>query len=331
MNKLCLGAAVLVSASMAAAQLPPIIDMHLHAGSPTDWGPPGRPICAPFEEWAPRDPRHPTEDLACKRKFHSPPTKAELRDRSIAELRRLNITAVASGDADVVEQWRRQAPDRIIPALGSSSGALPPPEEIRKLHTQGRIKVFGEIGAQYGGIAPNDPKLKPYYALAEELDIPVAIHIGFGPPGIAYSAAPRFRAAIGNPLLLEEILVGHPKLRLYAMHAGYPLIDQMIALMHAHPQVYVDTGVIGFVLPRREFHRYLQRLVDAGFAKRIMFGSDQMAWPETIAVSVEAIEDAPFLTPEQKRDILYNNAVRFLRLPNQGPAPAIPQNPERGR
>lgn len=308
--------AALVIASQAPAAAPPIIDMHLHAGKPTDWGPPGRPICAPFEEWAPRDPaaEDATDRFRCARMFRSPATDAELRDRSIAELERLNIIAIASGDADVVEQWRRRAPDRIIPALGSSTDALPSPEQIRALHAQGRIKVLGEIGAQYGGTAPNDPKLEPYYALAEELDIPVGIHIGFGPPGIAYSAAPRFRAAIGDPLLLEEVLLRHPKMRLYVMHSGYPLIDRMIALMHAHPQVYVDTGVIGFVLPRREFHRYLQRLVDAGFAKRIMFGSDQMAWPEAIAASVEGIETADFLTPEQKRDIFYNNAARFLRL-----------------
>jgi predicted TIM-barrel fold metal-dependent hydrolase len=48
--------------------------------------------------------------------------------------------------------------------------------------------------------------------------------------------------------------------------------------------------------------------------KRLMFGSDQMRWPEKIAAGIEAIEQAPFLTKEQKRDILYNNAVRFLRL-----------------
>jgi len=31
-------------------------------------------------------------------------------------------------------------------------------------------------------------------------------------------------------------------------------------------------------------------------------------------MAVEAIESADFLTGEQKRDILYNNAARFLRL-----------------
>jgi predicted TIM-barrel fold metal-dependent hydrolase len=45
-----------------------------------------------------------------------------------------------------------------------------------------------------------------------------------------------------------------------------------------------------------------------------MFGSDQMVWPEKIGAAVEAIEQAPFLTDEQKRDIFYNNAARFLRL-----------------
>jgi len=45
-----------------------------------------------------------------------------------------------------------------------------------------------------------------------------------------------------------------------------------------------------------------------------MFGSDQMWWPETIGMAIKAIESAEFLTAEQKRDIFYNNAVRFLRL-----------------
>ena len=45
-----------------------------------------------------------------------------------------------------------------------------------------------------------------------------------------------------------------------------------------------------------------------------MFGSDQMQWPEVIDEAIEGIESAPFLSEEQKRDIFYNNAARFLRL-----------------
>ena len=63
------------------------------------------------------------------------------------------------------------------------------------------------------------------------------------------------------------------------------------------------------------FHAYLRRLVDAGYGKRIMFGSDQMVWPEAIGMAVDAINAAEFLSAEQKADIFYNNAARFLRLP----------------
>jgi predicted TIM-barrel fold metal-dependent hydrolase len=45
-----------------------------------------------------------------------------------------------------------------------------------------------------------------------------------------------------------------------------------------------------------------------------MFGSDQMFWPETIELAIEGVESADFLSEEQKRDIFYNNAVRFFRL-----------------
>jgi predicted TIM-barrel fold metal-dependent hydrolase len=54
--------------------------------------------------------------------------------------------------------------------------------------------------------------------------------------------------------------------------------------------------------------------VEAGYGDRVMFGSDQMIWPGVIEPAIEAIEDAPFLTKAQKRDILYNNAARFLRF-----------------
>jgi predicted TIM-barrel fold metal-dependent hydrolase len=98
------------------------------------------------------------------------------------------------------------------------------------------------------------------------------------------------------------------------MHAGYPMLDEMQALLYAHPQVYVDVAAIVWHMPREGFYRYLEALVDAGFGDRIMFGSDQLRWPGLIERSIAVIEEAPFLSEEQKRDILYNNAARFLRL-----------------
>jgi predicted TIM-barrel fold metal-dependent hydrolase len=86
----------------------------------------------------------------------------------------------------------------------------------------------------------------------------------------------------------------------------------MAALMGAYPRVYIDLGAIDWAEDRGGFNAYLKRLIDAGFGKRILFGSDQMVWPEAIGQSIDAYRQAAFLTPEQKRDILFDNAVRFF-------------------
>ncbi|MDX1396445.1 MAG: amidohydrolase family protein, partial [Gemmatimonadota bacterium] len=190
----------------------------------------------------------------------------------------------------------------------------PSPDSVRSLVGDGALEVLAEVTNQYAGLPPDAPEMRPYWALAEELDIPVGIHMGPGPPGATYLAYPEYRASLGNPLLLEDVLARHPRLRVYVMHAGFPFLDDLKALLYAHPQVHVEIGVLSFTRPRADLYRFLEALVDAGFESRIMFGSDQMNWPEAIVRAIEAVEGAPFLTEAQKRAILYDNAARFLRL-----------------
>jgi predicted TIM-barrel fold metal-dependent hydrolase len=63
--------------------------------------------------------------------------------------------------------------------------------------------------------------------------------------------------------------------------------------------------------------KYVRELVENGLGQRIMFGSDQMIWPEVIDEAVEIIQTAEFLALEQKADIFYNNAARFFRLSDE--------------
>lgn len=311
-----------VGCAAAGATPPPIIDVHLHALHADDQGPPPVVVCAPYDAIPIRDAHAGASDYfrdtfktaRCAHPLWSASTDDALRTQSLAILAKYNITAVTSGPADLVRAWHAAAPTRVIPALAFGMRDLPTIASLRALHAAGLLDVLGEIGAQYDGAGPDDPRLEPYWALAEELDIPVAIHIGPGPPGATALGLAGYRMRLSDPLLLEDVLVRHPRLRLYVMHAGWPMIDRMIALLYAQPQVYVDTGVIDFTQPRDEFHAYLKRLVDAGYGKRIMFGSDQMVWPGAIPAAIEAIRSARFLTAAQKRDILHDNAARFLRL-----------------
>ncbi len=303
----------------------PIIDMHLHATRADSEGPPPLGLCLPitdfpvpetgqawgatFMDWL----RHPPGPNP----IWSSMTDEELMHQTLAMMERRNIIAVASGSE--VDVWKAAAPDRIIPAgpqfwIGEG---MPTVDAVRAEFESGRYAVFGEIGLQYQGIEPDDPRFEPYLAAAEELDIPVWIHIGTGPLGAPYLGIEGYRARLHSPLGLEEALVRHPKLRLYIAHAGWPMLDDLLAVLFTHPQVYVDVGAICYILPPKAFHHYLERIVEAGFGKRVMFGSDQMIWPDAVECGINAIETAGFLTENQKRDILYHNAARFLRLSSE--------------
>ena len=249
----------------------------------------------------------------------------------LAEWERPNVTAVVMADPASARKWRDAAPGHVI--MGTSfmnsptAGQYESVDALRREFTSGGFKVMGEIGLQYQGLSPSDTSVDRYFALAEELDIPVGIHMGTGGSGRANVTTPKFRGSMGDPLLLEELLARHPKLRLWIMHAGYPMIDNLLTLLQANSHVYVDVAGLIWSYPRIEVDRYIQRIVEAGFGDRIMFGTDQLVWPKLMETSIEVIDRANFLTPQQKRDILYNNAARFLRLDRADTTSRSPARP----
>lgn len=282
---------------LVAQQRQPIIDMHLHADLPPYDIEEGAPsLCRPEP---------------CKGEGQATASHDETLIKTLEIMDRYNIVmAHLSGrDPKIIAKWMKAAPNRFIAAPFILQPGQPTVEHIRQNHTSGLYSGMGEIATQLKGLAPNDPTLEPYFALAEELNMPTLIHTaGIGP------YLPGFRSASGSPLLLEDVLVRHPKLRLYLENSGYPYLDDMVAMMYQYPQLYGDLSTITWVIPRTAFYDYLKALVRAGLGKRLMFGSDQMRWPEMIEKGIKSIEEADFLTSEQKRDILYNNAARFLKL-----------------
>ena len=299
----------------------PVIDMHLHAFA-MDELPPGAPTC-PGDQGVliptidPRDELDFSKFPGCDKPMFAAASDADLRDKSIAALRMHNVRrAMTEGSVERVADWRKAAGGEVIlPGVAFGARKEKSIAELRRLHANGQLAVLGEVYIQYRGHRADDARYEPYFALAEELDVPVAIHLGEGPPAAArFPGYEDYRASMGSPFLLEDVLRRHPKLRIYVMHYGSPLVDEMIAMMFTHPNLYVDVACNNWGFPRAQFHAALRRMVDAGFIKRIMFGSDQMYWPDAIGEAIKAIETAPFLDAGQKRDILYNNAARFLRL-----------------
>ncbi len=288
------------AAQTSAEEKPPIIDMHLHAGYKAGWfkterdGTPLRRFCFPEP---------------C---FHAPARvekAADILPMTLEAMKQHNIVlGVVSDQPPHIFEWKTADPDRFMLGFFMRHPLEVGLPELRERFRSGEFQVLGELAFQYENVTIDDPLLEPIFAMAEELGIPVHIHLG------GLGGTPDFPIHLGNPLRLSKVLRKHPSLRIYLENASWPFLEEVTSLMYTYPNVYADLSTITWVIPRETFHAYLRGLVQNGLSKRLMFGSDQMMWPETIALAIEAIETADFLSEEQKRDIFYNNAARFLRL-----------------
>ena len=59
---------------------------------------------------------------------------------------------------------------------------------------------------------------------------------------------------------------------------------------------------------------FLRMAKEYGVLNRVMYGTDQMLWPEAIRIGIENVQALDFLTLEEKQGIFYYNAARFLQL-----------------
>ena len=294
----------------------PIIDVHVHAMKVNPAF--TMEMCPWFLKDMPgADPNGPAPNVwntNCEEPLQPAKSNQEMQEVLLEACERLNVYMVASGDAEILHQWYEKAPSRIIPSLAISNASEMTPEAFEDSLSNGFYKVMGEVAPQYQGMSPSDMSLDEYFGIAEKLSIPVGIHMGTGGNGMANIHSPKYRASLGSPFLLEDLLGRHPKLKIWVMHAGYPLIDEMIALMGANAYVYVDLAGLIWSYPLEEFHAYLKRLIQAGFGKRIMYGTDLLIWPKLLETSIDVIENADYLSEDQKRDIFFYNAVRFFNL-----------------
>lgn len=296
-RKLCISLTTCFFMQSLSAQIRPlpVIDMHLHALHADDQGRAPISVGAPFRDLGFNDPKDDFRKVfmtALKTmmwadtSITSPTTDDSLKNITLEALRQNNVYAVTSGEIQTVREWKQTAPDRIINSVywdfNMANKRALKVDSLEKLFKSGEFKVFGEVAIQYEGYSASDTAFDPYLAMAERLDIPVGIHVGCGPPGAPYIGSINYRTKLHSPFVLEDALLRHPKLRIYAMHAGWPMLDDMLGTLYTHPQLYVDLGVICYMIPKKEFYYYLERLVNAGFSKRIMFGSDNMVWPQAI-------------------------------------------------
>lgn len=292
--------ATLLAAAIVSAQNKPqrkIIDTHFHALKWNSFGTPPPP-----------------NEISGV----TPTAKSDSEEQAImlAALKENNIViAVLSGVPGLVSGYMNADKDRLVSGwLVENEKEIPDTSTFVQMIKDGKLKVFGELGLVYFGKVLTDPMFEPYLSICERYNIPISLHTGISFPNTPYTCCPKFRTYFGNPQLIEDALVKHPKLKVQLCHFGYPYLEETKAILNVYPQVYVDIAVVDWRIPKADFYSYLKALIDAGFEKRIMYGSDEMIWSDAFSLSIKNIEAAPFLSEQQKEDIFYNNAARFFNI-----------------
>lgn len=169
-----------------------IIDVHLHARLFNDYGDPPSP-----------------NPLTGKKPQYT--NDKEVAAMTLDTLRKYNVVyAIASGSLSRIIDFKQADTTRLIPSLEYPDRQGHPLQDtvsFVKLFNEKKFSVFGELGLQYEGKVLTDPELEPYLAICERLEIPVALHTGLAAPNSPYTCCPKFRTHLGNPQLIEEVLV----------------------------------------------------------------------------------------------------------------------------
>ncbi len=159
------------------------------------------------------------------------------------------------------------------------------------------IKVYPVYQHHY----PNDPRMYPLYAKAQELRVPVLVHTGSS----VFKGA---RIKYGDPLLLDDVAIDFPDLIILLAHSGRPFwYEQAFWMARRHKNVYMEVSG----LPAKKLLEYFPRLEIIGH--KVVYGSDWPGNPD-LRRNAEAICSLP-ISNETKQAILYDNAARILGLP----------------
>ncbi len=152
----------------------------------------------------------------------------------------------------------------------------------------------------YQHFYPNDTRLYPLYARAQELGVPVMMHTGSS----IFRGA---RLKYGDPLCLDDVCVDFPDLTVIMAHSGRGFwYDRAFFLSRLHRNLYMEVSGLP---PQRllEYFPELERNAD-----KVIFGSDWPGMPH-VGRNIELIRKLP-LREDTIDKILGGNAARILGL-----------------
>ncbi len=202
-------------------------------------------------------------------------------------------------------------PDKLIGFLSVDPqvpGAL---DEIdRSVHD---LKLRGiKLGPNYQNFDPLCPPALAVYARAQALGLPVLFHQGTSP---IRTAPLRF----AHPLVMDEIAMAYPELRVVMAHLGHPWQADTIVVIRKHPHVYADVSAL-FYRPWSYYHA-MRLAAEWNVLHKLLLGSDfPITTPQETIDGLRKVNEIPRVTglprvPEDAMEaIIHRNSLELLGL-----------------
>jgi predicted TIM-barrel fold metal-dependent hydrolase len=256
---------------------------------------------------------------ACAAYFRAHGHRRPTIEETAAHYRERRMAAVVfTVDAEHATGHPRIANEEVAESCAAHPGVLVPfasvdphkgragVREARRLVTEYGVRGF-KFHPSLQGFSPDDRMAYPLYEAIEELGVPALLHtsqtgIGAGVPG-----GGGIRLKHSDPMLVDDVAVDFPELRIVLAHPSFPWQDEALAVAVHKPHVYI--GLSGW--SPKYFPPQLVRYANTLLKDTVLFGSDYpVITPDRRLADFAALD----IKPEVRPRILKENAARLLAL-----------------
>ena len=255
-----------------------IVDCHTHL-----WRYPGELTQELVEEMA-----------VARQKAFNPNVTADQHAKAVSDVDRaivFGLRAPHTGflcENETVAEYVKTDPEKLI-----GFGSVCPTEEGAAAEVRRAAEELGLRGLKlapvYGNWHPHEAPAAAVFAAAQELNMPVIVHQGTTFPRKA-------RLALASPILLDDVAIRFPELRIVIAHLGHPWEVDTIAVIRKQPNVFADISAL-FYRPW-QLYNSLRLAVEYGVTDKLLFGTD---YPfTTFAESVAGLRRVVQLSCEMK-------------------------------
>ena len=188
-------------------------------------------------------------------------------------------------------------------------------DELERARTDLGLKGI-KLGPNYQVFDPLGDEALRVYELAERHGLPVLFHQGASP---VQDAPLRY----AHPLLMDEIAIRFPELRVVMAHMGHPWQRDTIVTIRKHPHLYADVSAL-FYRPW-SLYETMRLATEWGVLDKLLFGSDfPVATPAETAAGLRRVNDPiegtrlPAVPLEKIEELIERDPLPLLGLERPG-------------